>query len=297
MSKMIKLVYFILFLPFLSPAQVKVGKEFKFDVSEKEYPISRTVKNVWQIKNETADVVNEINFSIYLPVLQTSYQSCEKIEADYAGKLSVDELGNQVFTVHLKQMAPYSSFYLRVKSTIKLSKTAVLLNIKPDDKFIKSEEFIEADHLSVKEIAQRLKGKDNKETAEKSFQWVSSHLEKGSYSALPHGAVYALKNKQVDCTEFTFLMTALLRANEIPARVVGGYLVKMDKVLSAEEYHNWLEYKVDGKWDISDPYNKNHAKDKEFFIAYKIDGGESETLMNGHQRFSISNNKLTVLME
>ena len=38
------------------------------------------------------------------------------------------------------------------------------------------------------------------------------------------GALYALKTKEGDCTEFMHLFVALCRANKIPARCIGGYV-------------------------------------------------------------------------
>jgi len=50
-----------------------------------------------------------------------------------------------------------------------------------------------------------------------------SSLLKYERQSVEHGALWALQNKKGDCTEFSNLMVALMRAAGIPAKVVSGY--------------------------------------------------------------------------
>ena len=60
------------------------------------------------------------------------------------------------------------------------------------------------------------------------------------------GANYAIKNKTGDCTEYSDLMVALCRVNQIPARRVSGYSINSDTVsvlnrIFKSSGHAWVE--------------------------------------------------------
>ena len=68
-----------------------------------------------------------------------------------------------------------------------------------------------------------------------------------------------LEKKVGDCTEHTWLATALLRASGIPARAVYGVAYTGDSEKSFA-YHAWVEVELDGRWVAIDPtWNENVA--------------------------------------
>src|SRR5512143_2902328 len=91
------------------------------------------------------------------------------------------------------------------------------------------------------------------ETAGKIFHWVAENLHYAGCLPKNRGALYALKNRQGDCSEFAYLFAACCRANGIPARALGGYVCTEDRILNPADYHNRAEFHVNGVWQIADP--------------------------------------------
>lgn len=108
---------------------------------------------------------------------------------------------------------------------------------------------IEADHPKLVEIAQRLAGEGSKPVivARRALAFVYSKLEKRPLLSMP-SAIAALETMAGDCTEHAFLLTALLRACNIPARVVAGLTMHEGRFF----YHAWTEAYLGG-WVSMDP--------------------------------------------
>lgn len=99
---------------------------------------------------------------------------------------------------------------------------------------------------------------------ESTFKFVQLNM-KYTYDnrARNKGAVFALQNLVGNCEDYSSLMTALLRANDIPARTVTGYRIKPSSIsinemnlLSSSNYtkHMWVEAYVEGYgWVAFDP--------------------------------------------
>ena len=80
--------------------------------------------------------------------------------------------------------------------------------------------------------------------------WVGTNIAYVTGSSRPiDGAVATLLGREGVCRDFAHLTTALLRANDVPARVVSVYapgLVPMD-------FHAVTEAIIDGTWYVVDP--------------------------------------------
>jgi len=79
-------------------------------------------------------------------------------------------------------------------------------------------------------------------------KWVFGYLDKTNVVGLP-SALETLHSKRGDCNEHAALLTSMLRAIGIPARVDVG-LVHLQKRFY---YHAWVEAYVDGHWVEVDP--------------------------------------------
>lgn len=80
-------------------------------------------------------------------------------------------------------------------------------------------------------------------------QWVHDELAYVSGSSLPtDGAVRTLLARQGVCRDFAHLTTALLRARDVPARLVSVYAPG----LSPMDFHAVTEAYVDGAWRLVD---------------------------------------------
>ncbi|MDH6180536.1 transglutaminase-like putative cysteine protease [Microbacteriaceae bacterium SG_E_30_P1] len=79
--------------------------------------------------------------------------------------------------------------------------------------------------------------------------WVSSHLTYVSGSSEPtDGAVQTLADRRGVCRDYAHLVIALLRALDIPARMVAVYAPG----LSPMDFHAVVEAHIDGQWWLVD---------------------------------------------
>lgn len=131
--------------------------------------------------------------------------------------------------------------------------TAKVLNRNPHkeadlSQYLKPAYLIESNDASIIKTAQTLRGKTQLETVENTFNFVSKNL-KYNVSTKLMGAKDVLKIKQGKCMDYSNLMIALLRANNIPSRYVVGYMIK-----DGGGYHAWVEvYYEKYGWVAYDP--------------------------------------------
>jgi hypothetical protein len=128
--------------------------------------------------------------------------------------------------------------------------------------FLKSEFNIESDEKEIIEKARAISAgeKNPLKVSKRLFTWVYEHLEKRPVVSVP-SALEVLKTGVGDCNEHATLLTALLRASGIPARLSIGLVYTRGKFF----YHAWTEAYV-GKWVSMDatlnqmPVDATHIK-------------------------------------
>ena len=118
------------------------------------------------------------------------------------------------------------------------------------ERYLISENYIEADHPQIIKKSQQLQKKSEIETLKGIYSFVCQHMSYSGYNPKSIGAVRALEQKHGDCTEYTDLFVALCRANNIPARVITGYTITYTNTPK----HNWAEaYTKEYGWLRFDP--------------------------------------------
>jgi hypothetical protein len=115
--------------------------------------------------------------------------------------------------------------------------------------FLKSEFNIESDEKEIKEKARAIAASEGNplKVSKRLSTWVYHHLEKRPVVSVP-SALEVLKTGVGDCNEHATLLTALLRASGIPARLSIGLVYTRGKFF----YHAWTEAYV-GEWVSMDP--------------------------------------------
>jgi len=93
-----------------------------------------------------------------------------------------------------------------------------------------------------------------------------------------------------------YLFAALCRANNIPARGIGGYISTQNKILKPGDYHNWAEFYLDGTWRISDPQNKVFMKDQANYIAMRLINASTDSSIEPFNKFRFKGAGLKVKM-
>jgi hypothetical protein len=115
--------------------------------------------------------------------------------------------------------------------------------------FLSPELHLESDDPRVMDAAYDISGdaKDPLSVAGKLLHWVYRNIEKKPVLSVP-SALEVLKTRVGDCNEHAALLTALLRASGIPARLSVGLVYSRDKFY----YHAWTEAWL-GEWISMDP--------------------------------------------
>jgi hypothetical protein len=152
--------------------------------------------------------------------------------------------------------------------------------------YLSSEAFLQSEDEEIISVAKEAVGGTTEpyEAATLLMKWVYESLEKTPLISIPD-AKQIIQQKKGDCNEHATLLTALLRAVGIPARIVAGLVYKDGKFY----YHAWNEAYLD-RWISLDatlnqiPADATHIK--------LIDGGiEKQIQIVG----MIGNLSLTIL--
>ena len=133
-------------------------------------------------------------------------------------------------------------------------------------RYTQPEDLIESDNPEIVSEAESLtcNVSDFHEKVLKIYEFVKNHIH---YVIQPEerGALWALKNKTGDCSEYSYLFVALCRAAGIPARVQAGFAFHgFSETL--KDGHMWAEYylgnygwvPVDATWGLFDATDGHH---------------------------------------
>jgi transglutaminase-like putative cysteine protease len=139
--------------------------------------------------------------------------------------------------------------------------------------FLKPEFNIESENPQIVQRAWGIAGKarDPIVVARRLLEWVYLHIEKKPVLSIP-SALEVLQTRVGDCNEHATLLTALLRAVGIPARVCVGLVFLRDKFY----YHAWTEAWL-GAWISMDatlnqmPADATHIKLAEGNLGQQVE--------------------------
>ena len=249
------------------------------------YTIPRHIQYSFTLQNTTNRLVREAEFWTYAPVKQTPTQQCVKLEASHPFQLVSDDLGNQILHFTFKNLPPYGTKIITIEADLLLSDTSNPMPVKDLTAYLQAEKYCESDNPEISRLAKKLKTPKPVKTAENIFRWVAGNVQYTGYLRNSRGALYALRNKKGDCTEFMYLFAALCRANNIPARCIGGYVCQKNAVLKPNGYHNWVEFCDGGVWNIADPQRNVFLEHPSKYIAMQVIQESSTNPMGDYYRF------------
>ena len=263
---------------------------------EPAYTIPRHIQYSFTLQNRTNHLVKEAKLWTYAPVKQTATQQCMNVEASHPFQVISDDLGNQILHFTFRNLPPYAAKIITIKAELLLSTTPNNVSVRDLRAYVKAEKYCESDNPEISRLAAKLKAPEPDKTAENIFRWVASSVRHSGYLRNPRGALYALRNKKGDCTEFMYLFAALCRASKIPARGMGGYLARENAVLKPNAYHNWAEFYHDGVWRIADPQRKIFMQNQSHYIAMQVLAQSPANPMGNFHRFRCAGEGLKVKM-
>lgn len=141
-----------------------------------------------------------------------------------------------------------------------ISDNKVTISAGDYEKYTSSQDNIESDNKKIvdKALELSLNLETDLEKAKRIQEWVTDSLEWSGYSSILRGSVWALENREGDCSEFTALFISLCRAVNIPSRFIHG--LASDSFSEGGTYcleeagHDWAEvYIHDLGWVWVDP--------------------------------------------
>ena len=244
------------------------------------------------LRNRTGEVVKRSEVRVFAPVLRTASQITLDVTASRPYERLSDPLGNQVLRF-LVTVPPYGTKVLSIAARVHLHNGYAVSSLVDDPmEYLAEEQYVELSYPPLIELAEKLRAPSPIQTVEQAVQWISSHIKSEGYIRDDRGARWALDNLTGDCTERSYLLIALLRRNEIPARMVGGFVIEEDAVLNTRAYHNWVEYHDGGVWRITDVDDVRRGEDPFRYVAFRVIArGEASPLSNS-QRFAAFDERL-----
>lgn len=283
-----KIVIFIIFMAIIST--------LIFSDKQSDYDIERTFRYSFTLQNKTNEILKNVDFWVYAPVKETSIQKTDTITSSHPYELLQDELGNQVLHFKVKQFAPYASKIIKLETKLHLSTKPIRQKVKNKDIFLQAEKYVEVENPQIKIVANQFQSSDKLTNARSTMKWVHQNIKYAGYIEDDRGALYALKARKGDCTEYMYLYTALMRNQGIPVRNMGGYIYSENRVLKAADFHNWSEIYLNGKWQVVDPQNGKFLEKQNNYIAFRVISNKIDKKLtpSNTQRFAISNQNISV---
>ena len=242
--------------------------------------VARHVQCGFTLQNTRSDLLPLAQLWVYGPSARTSSQVCRQIRSSHPHELIKDGLGNQVLHFAFTNLPPYSVKIITIEADVDLLVGAAALGDSQAevDAFLKPERFVEIEDPEFLRLAPSLGGTSTVAKVEAIFRWVSKNVKDDGYSARDRGALYTLREKKGDCTEFMYLFVALCRHAQIPARGLGGYVCSKNAIIRPTDYHNWADFYDGGRWYLADPYLKVFMPQAADYVATRIIGGTDRPL-------------------
>jgi transglutaminase-like putative cysteine protease len=261
------------------------------------YSEPRQIKYSFDLKNKKADWVENVDFWVYAPVAQTATQWSQTLVLSHPAELITDELGNQILHFHFKRLAPDSRTTVRIKADLLIASEPQPVHFADvDEQFLAPSRYIQSHDPVIAQAARKFKGRSVLETAQRINNWTALRLKDTRYTRGHLGARYAMQHEKGDCTESADLFAALARANDIPARTLGGYICPQNTVLSAKAYHNWAEFYDGFTWRLADPNARKFNKQQGDAIVLSILNNTEDSPLGSQTRFRVQGDGIHVEM-
>ena len=260
-----------------------------------DYRLPKQIRYSFTLSNATGNLLKNPQFWTYLPVPLTTHQKVKKIVANYPYQEKFDNLGNSTVHFELKDIPPYGTMIVSITVDMLMSDRPVTMPVGDRERFLAREPYIESDDKRIVALAAQLHDESAATTAQNDYQWVTQNITSESFIAEDRGAVYALETRKGDCTEISYLLTALYRAQQIPARAMGGYVFSGNGIMQAMDYHNWTEFYLNGAWQIADAQKGHFVDSQADYVAMRVIATEGAAALTS-QRFSYAGEGLRVEM-
>ena len=257
--------------------------------------VERHVRYSFTVQNTTDQMVPEAELWVCAPLPRTSTQQLLGLDVYPGGETRMDDLGNHLVRFVFSNVPPYAVRIATLGATLSLREEPEAVELQPS-RYLTAEPLFEYEDEAFQRLVPEFPAEASHQTARAIFDWVRAHLRDMGYDGMDRGALYALKQKKGDCTEYATLFVALCRRVGIPARALGGYVAGQNAILDPAAYHNWAEYFLDGTWYMADPQaGAFHAGAKQY-VATRILGA-SDSPMGTYARFRSMGDGIKAVMD
>ena len=254
----------------------------------------RLLRFNYELTNTTSNAITNFEFKTYLPVIELDHQALQSIKTSHPYTITKDVLGNQVASFNLALIPPFGKKAISITTIVDMTRQSLKSGSHDDSLYLTESKYIESHHDQIISLAKSLEKNSKLESLRNIYDWVSSNIQYSGYTPEDKGALNALTLKKGDCTEYMYLVIALARAIKIPARAVGGYVYSKNTIVSAADYHNWAEVKIDGKWHIVDAQKKSFMQNMENYIAMRLIESQGVNLLGNSHRFASTDNRIKI---
>jgi len=261
-----------------------------------KYPIQRTVKYSFTVKNPNQYPTKKSELWIYAPVKKSAFQQLDSLTSNHPYHILRDDQGNDRMVFVIDGLPPYASKTISVTTSLRLSNQGNLIDDIKSEEYLNNEKLIGMDNPAIQKIAHNLKAGTLRDTADKIYNWITKNIKKTGYAKNDVGAVQALANKSGDCTEFMYLFSSLARTNGIPTRNIAGFVAMENRIIRPADYHNWNEVYIDGVWYLIDTDKQVFMEKSSDYIAVRLINDSFKDHSMGAQSFFASTQDIQVSM-
>jgi len=120
---------------------------------------------------------------------------------------------------------------------------------KPTASYLAAELAIPTYHPQITALAKEIATAGGDDVIAEMVTWIGANIESVPYDSF--SALDVLGSRKAECQGQSYLLTALARARQIPARVVNGLVYS--ETLNAFAYHTWVEVWQQQQWQAVDP--------------------------------------------
>jgi transglutaminase-like putative cysteine protease len=287
-------------LPFVALLSVIAGVSYyqlTFQQTAKivNYPIQRTVKYSFTLKNQNNHPIEKTELFVYAPIGESVFQQLESLSSSHSFNLMEDDRGNKRMAFAIENLPPYASKTVSVTASVNLSDEDNQIGPLRES-YLSDGKYIGLRHPDIQRLAHKLKADTQQGTVEGIYRWITRNIRESGYVKHDLGALHALENRSGDCTEFMYLFSALARANGIPTRNMAGFVAKENRILRPADYHNWNEVYIDGAWYLVDTNKQVFMQKSSEYIAMRLIADSARDQSMGSQSFFSANTDIRLSM-
>lgn len=249
--------------------------------------IQRRLRFTLRVYNPSSQALQRQTFWCYLP-LESSTQRLVDVTISMPYQLQADRFGHRILKLEFDDV--HGFFQRQVTLEVRVACGQSLQREAEADpgEWLVAQRFIEIEEPRIKELADALHRQSVEATVNAVYDWVAANITYAGYVAEDLGALYALTHLRGDCTEYATLVVALLRANRIPARMIGGYVADRDVAPRPQDYHNWAEVFLHGRWQIVDAQKRNLFPAPGAYIAFRVHCDNPSSEIGNSHRFRMN---------